>query len=118
MNVMLMLLLVPVGLLFWRAVSSKGRLPRRLGAAAAAMLTLVGAAVGENAPSENFLKTMQLTDVRDAMALLAAASGSLYLLWWSTRRGRATNKTLSIIAAVIGLVPIVAAVANAAIYGE
>jgi hypothetical protein len=117
MNMMLILLLVPVALLFWRAVSSKSRLPRRLGAAAAAMLTLVGAAVGENAPSENFLKTMRLSDVRDAFALLAAASGSLYLLWWSTRGGRATNRTLSIIAAVIGLVPIIAAIANAVIFG-
>lgn len=119
MNLLLMLLFVPVAALGWRIVASKSRWPRKAGAAAAAMLTLVGAAASENAPSETFLTTMRIINVRDAIAVLAASSGSLYLLWWaSSHRGRAMYKTVSIVAAILGLVPIIGAVANAILYGR
>jgi len=119
MNVLLPLLLVPAATLGWRVIYSKSRLPRRAAGAAAAMLTLVGAFAAQPAPGENVITTMRLHDVRDGVALLAASAGSIYLLLWSMRqRGRARNKTISILAAVVGLVPVVASIFVATIYPE
>lgn len=115
--VYLVLLAIPAAVLAWRVIASKQKTRVRVGAAVCAMLTLVGAfamphfAFGESESSR--LETM-----RDGLAVLAAASGPVYLLFWSRKhRGRGKSKTISIIAAVIGLVPIVATLATALLFG-
>jgi peptidoglycan/LPS O-acetylase OafA/YrhL len=112
----LALLAVPAAVLLWRVVVSKQKTRVRIGAAVCAMLTLVGAVVmprfafGES-------DTSHLETIRDGLAVLAAASGPLYLLFWSRKhRGRGRSRTISIIAAIIGLVPIVATLATALIF--
>lgn len=114
--VFILILAVPAIVLFYRTVVSKQKKAVRVGAAATAMLTLVGAiamprfAIGEG-------DTYRLSSVRDGLALLAAASGPIYLLFWSRKhRGRGRSRTISIIAAIVGLVPIVATLAIALIY--
>jgi hypothetical protein len=107
--VFLLLFMVPVVVLCWRVVVSKTRATwRRAGAAGAAMVTAVGA----------FLVFDRLTnfafkDWRGDVALLAAMSGSAYLLAWSWhRRGNRRHRTVSIIGAIVGLVPVVGAIAT------
>ncbi|MES2119576.1 MAG: hypothetical protein V4513_03245 [Pseudomonadota bacterium] len=112
----IVLLAIPAIVLFYRTVVSKQKVIVRAGAGAAAMLTLVGAfvmprfALGQS-------DVYRLSSMRDGLALLAAASGPLYLLFWSRKhRGRGRSRTISIIAAIVGLVPIVATLAIAMIY--
>ena len=119
MNPILILLLVPVAVLGWRVIYSKSRWPRRIGAAAAAMVTLVGGFVAETAPSESLVSTMRLANGRDGLAVAAAGTGSAYLLLWGLRHGgRGRNKTLSILAALIGFVPVIASIAVRLMYGD
>ena len=107
--------MVPVGTLMWRIVVTKSRSQAiRVGAAAAAMATSVGA----------FLVYDQIThfsleDWRDVLALVASLMASAYLIFWALRRhGNRRHRTLSLIAAVIGLVPAVGAFATAIFFQE
>ena len=106
----LVLFLVPVGVLCWRVVVTKTRTQwLRVGAAGAAMMSAVGAFV-----VFDDLTDFRFSDWRADVALLAAVSGSIYLLAWSLRhRGNRRHRTLSIIAAVIGLVPAFGAIVTA-----
>lgn len=115
---MLLFVAVPVAALLWRVIYSRSRWPRRIGAAAAGMLTLVGAFVAEHSSAEG-VPVLRLATVRDGIALAAVSAGSIYLLLWGLRhRGRGVNKTLSILAAIVGLVPVVASIAVAMLYPE
>jgi len=110
----MVMFLVPVAALGWRIVVTKSRSHMlRIGGAAAAMATIVGAVT--LAPmAEQF----SFKDWRGVVALAAASSGSIYLLLWSQRhRTNQRHRTLSIIAAVVGLVPVVAMAANALLFG-
>lgn len=109
------LLLVPAVALGWRVVVSKSRnLLLKVGAAAAAMTTLVGAFVLAGSITD-----MRFGNWRDVIALAAASSGSLYLLLWSLRhRTNHRHRTISLIAAMIGFVPIIAALGVALLYQE
>lgn len=102
----LLLFFVPAAALGWRVVVSKTRqLWIRAGAAAAAMTTLVGAFVVFDE-----IVDFNPRDWRSDLALLAASSGSIYLLAWSQRRrSNRKHRTMSIMAAIIGLVPAFAA---------
>ena len=107
------LLWISVAVLLWRMVVSKQQWPVRLGAAAAAMLTFVGSitATGGN----NF----EIQGSREWVALALCAAGPTYLFLWSLKhRGRKKSKTISLIAAVIGFVPILAALIITYIYAE
>ena len=108
-----LLLLVPVAALLWLALVSHSGMPKRVGAIAAAAVTLAGAmSVPPMAPDE--LGSYRIATSRDVLALAAAAAGSIYLLVWTKiHRGRGRNRTLASIAAIIGLVPILAAIAAA-----
>jgi hypothetical protein len=78
------------------------------------MVTVVGAFVvyGE-------ITILDFSDWRSDVALAAAISGSLYLLGWALRHsGDRSHRTVSIIAAVVGLVPLAGAVASNLIYRE
>jgi hypothetical protein len=113
--IFLLLILVPVAALLWLGVVSHGRIPKRAGAAAAAVVTMVGA-VSAPAFDPGNLSNYRISGTREAAALLATSVGSLYLLIWpQMHQGRGVNRTLATIAAIIGLVPILAAAA-AAIY--
>lgn len=105
----LLLYLVPVATLAWRVVVSKTRRQwLRVGGAAAAMVTLVGAIVVYDR-----LELFVFKDWRADIALLASMSGSAYLLIWSGRkRTNRRHRTVSIIAAIVGLVPVAGAVAT------
>jgi hypothetical protein len=110
------ILWIPALVLLWRTIVSKQGWPVRVGAAVCAMLTIVGASI---MPSLDIFgaSTYRLSSVRDGIALLAAVSGPIYLLLWARKhRGRGLSKTISIIAAIIGLVPIVAAIGVALFY--
>jgi hypothetical protein len=111
---MLLLLVVPIAALIWRIVVSKTRQQWiRVGAAAAAMLTAVGGFVIFESITDFSFK-----DWRADIGLVAASTGSIYLLLWAQRhRGNRRHRTLSIIAAVIGLVPIAGAVASGILFG-
>jgi hypothetical protein len=104
-----LLFLVPIAALMWLVVVSHSRWPKRIGAAAAAMVTAVGAVTAPPlVPSD--LTEYRIANVREAVALLAASTGSLYLLLWTRiHHGRGRNRTLATIAAIIGLVPVAAA---------
>jgi hypothetical protein len=104
------ILWVPAIVLLWRVIVSKQRWPVRVGAATCAMLTIVGSVA---MPRLDLLHVAgyRLTTVREAIGLLAATSGPVYLLLWSRKhRGRGRSKTISIIAAIVGLVPIISAI--------
>ena len=107
--VSLILFLVPVVALGWRVVVSKTRRQwLRVGGAAAAMVTLVGAVV-----VYDDLQLFEFRDWRADIGLLAAMSGSVYLLLWSNRkRTNRRHRTISIIAAIVGFVPVIGAVAT------
>ena len=108
------LFLVPIAALVWRLVVSKTRAQWiRVGAAGAAMVTAVGAftIVGE-------LTDFNFKDWRSDIGLAAAACGSLYLLAWAQRHhSNRRHRTVSIIAAIIGLVPVAGAVLTGLLFG-
>jgi hypothetical protein len=110
----LLLFLFPVVALGWRVVVSKTRIPAlRVGGAAAAMITLVGAF-----DVFDELADFDFNDWRSDVALLAAVSGSVYLIGWSLgASGNRQHRTTSIIAAIIGLVPVVGAVVSTLLFG-
>ena len=109
----LVLMLVPIGVLCWRLIISKTRAHWiRVGAAGAAMITLVGAfVVYDN------LANFKFKDWRADIGLAAASLGSIYLIAWSQRHGNRRHRTVSIIGAIVGLVPILAAIASALLFG-
>ena len=109
------LFLVPAAALCWRVVVSKSRSHAlRAGGAAAAMITIVGAAV-----VYDNLQEFDLHDWRNDLALAAAVSGSVYLLLWAQRhRTNRRHRTVSLIAAIIGLVPFAATLATTLVYGR
>jgi hypothetical protein len=112
--VFLALFFVPIAALIWRVVVSKTRANWiRIGAAGAAMTTAVGAFV-----VYDDLGNFSFKDWRADIALLASMSGSIYLLGWASRpHGNRSHRTISIIAAVVGLVPVVGALAAAFLFG-
>ena len=112
--VFLFLFFVPVAALIWRVVVSKTRANWiRIGAAGAAMTTAVGA-FGVYDDLGNF----SFKEWRADIALLASMSGSVYLLGWAQRpHGNRSHRTISIIAAIVGLVPVVGAIAAALLFG-
>jgi hypothetical protein len=111
--VFLALFFVPIAALVWRLVVSKTRAQWiRVGAAGAAMMTAVGAFV-----VFDDLDDFSFKDWRGDIALLAAMSGSIYLLAWSSRHGNSRHRTISIVAAIVGLVPVFGAVASALMFG-
>ena len=105
--VFLLMFLVPAAVLCWRVVVTKSRKQwRRVGAAAAAMLTTVGAFI-----VFDDLTNFAFKDWRSDLALAASMSGSLYLLFWARHhRGNRRHRTISIIAAIIGFVPVIGTV--------
>ena len=109
----LLLFAVPIAALIWRLVVSKTRAQWiRVGAAAAAMVSAVGAfVVFDDLDDFNFKHW------RADVALLAAMSGSVYLLAWSQLHGNRRHRTVSIIAAIVGLVPVAGAVLTGFLYG-
>jgi hypothetical protein len=110
----LALFFVPIAALVWRLVVSKTRTHwLRIGAAGAAMTTAVGAFV-----VYDDLADFGFKDWRADIALLASMSGSIYLIAWAQRRHtNSRHRTLSIIAAIVGLVPVVGAVATTLLFG-
>lgn len=113
--IFLVMFMIPVAVLCWRIIVTKSRTPwRRILAAGAAMVSTVGAFVVFDSLTEFNLK-----DWRSDIALLAAMSGSGYLLFWAQHhRGNRRHRTVSIIGAIIGLVPVAAAVASAILFRE
>ena len=109
----ILVFLVPVAALIWRLVVSKTRAHWiRIGAAAAAMVTTVGAfTVYDKLMDFNF------KDWRADVALVAAMTGSIYLLAWSQRHGNRRHRTVSIIAAIVGLVPVAGAILTGLLFG-
>jgi hypothetical protein len=116
--IFMLLFMVPIAALMWLIVVSHSRWPKRIGGAAAAMITAVGAVTARPLlPSD--LTEYRIENAREAAALLAASAGSIYLLLWTRmHHGRGRNRTLATIAAVIGLVPVVAALVVALYYQE
>jgi peptidoglycan/LPS O-acetylase OafA/YrhL len=107
--------MIPAAVLCWRIVVTKTRTHwLRVGAAAAVMITVVGALVVYD-DRYNF----DFADWRDDLALTAASAGSLYLLGWAQRhRSNKRHRTISIIGAIVGLVPVIATIATVLIFGE
>jgi hypothetical protein len=112
--VFLVLFFAPIAALIWRVVVSKTRANWiRIGAAGAAMTTAVGAFV-----VYDDLGNFSFKDWRADIALLASMSGSIYLLGWASRpHGNRSHRTVSIIAAIVGLVPVVGALAATFLFG-
>lgn len=112
--VFLVLFFVPVAALVWRMIVSRTRAHWiRVGAAGAAMTTAVGALV-----VYDDLGDFSFKDWRADVALLASMTGSLFLLGWASRpHGNRSHRTISIIAAIIGFVPVIGAVAAAFLFG-
>jgi glucan phosphoethanolaminetransferase (alkaline phosphatase superfamily) len=111
----LLLFLIPAAVLCWRIVVTKTRTHwLRVGAAAAVMITVVGALV-----VYDDLYNFDFADWRDDLALAAASAGSFYLLGWAQRhRSNKRHRTISIIGAIVGLVPVIATIATVLIFGE
>jgi hypothetical protein len=105
----LLLFVTPAAVLVWRIIVTKSRSSGlRIGAAGAAMATMVGAFVVYDR-----ITNFTFGDWRDDLGLAAALSGSAYLLFWSLRRhANRRHRTVSLIAAVIGVVPAFGAVAS------
>jgi len=101
--VFLLMFLVPAIALCWRLVITKSRtMWLKVGAAGAAMITAVGAII----VFDN-LADFHFKDWRSDVALVAAMTGSIYLLGWSYRKhSNRRHRTVSIVAAIIGLVPV------------
>jgi hypothetical protein len=110
----LILFLVPVAALVWRLVVTKTRSHWiRVGAAGAAMVTAVGAFV-----VYDDLADFSFKDWRGDIGLIASMTGSAYLLAWAQRsRGNRRHRTLSIIAAIVGLVPVAGAILTGLLFG-
>ena len=110
----LLLFLVPVVALCWRVVVSKTRSSwLRIGAAGTAMASTVGAFV-----VFDDLADFEFKDWRSDVGLVAAMAASLYLIAWSLfHPGNRRHRTASIIAAIIGLVPVIGTLASALIFG-
>jgi hypothetical protein len=110
----LLLFFVPIAALVWRLVVSKTRSHWiRVGAAGAAMVTAVGAFV-----VYDDLADFSFKDWRADIGLVASMTGSAYLLGWAQRHhGNRRHRTLSIIAAIIGLVPVVGAILSGLLFG-
>ena len=64
------------------------------------MMTAVGAFV-----VYDHLADFKFRDWRSDIGLAAASSGSVYLIAWAQRHGNRRHRTVSIIAAIVGLVP-------------
>jgi Kef-type K+ transport system membrane component KefB len=113
--VYLVLFLIPALALGWRVIVTKSRNNMlRVAGAGAVMVTVVGALV-----VYDDLDGFTFKDWRVDIALLAAISSSIYLLIWSLRRR--TNqryRTISIIAAIIGFLPFVSAIATTFLFGQ
>jgi peptidoglycan/LPS O-acetylase OafA/YrhL len=111
----LVLFLVPAVALGWRIVVSKSRNNLlKVGGAAAAMTTIVGALV-----VYDNLTDFQFKDWRNDLALAAAVSGTVYLFIWALRhRTNQRHRTISLIAAIIGIVPFVATLATTLLFGQ
>ena len=109
----LLLFLVPVAVLGWRVVVSKTRHQwLRVGGAAAAMVTLVGAVVVYSS-----LEDFDFKDWRADVGLIAAMTGSIYLFLWSQRREtNRRHRTFSIVAAIVGFVPVIASLATTLLF--
>ena len=101
--IFLIMFLVPVVVLGWRVVVTKSRKKwRRAGAAAATMISTVGAFV-----VYDDLDDFAFRDWRSDVALVASMAASFYLLAWARHQhGNRRHRTFSIIAAIIGLVPV------------
>jgi hypothetical protein len=101
--VFLLLFLVPAVVLCWRLVITKSRTHSlRVGAAAAAMVTVVGAIIVFHSLTDFHFK-----DWRSDIAFVASTAGSLYLLAWSQRKhSNRRHRTISLVAAIVGLVPV------------
>ena len=114
-SIYLVLFIIPAVALGWRIIVTKSKNNLlRVGGAAAAMITIVGAFV-----VYDDLDTFEFKDWHGDVALLAAISSSIYLLIWSLRhRTNQRYKTLSILAAIIGFVPFVAAIATTYLFGQ
>jgi hypothetical protein len=112
--VLLPLFFVPIAALIWRIVVSKTRAHWiRVGAAGAAMATAVGAFVVYDELSDFSFK-----DWRADIGLAASMTGSLYLIFWAQRHhGNSRHRTVSLIAAIIGLVPVAGAILTGIIFG-
>ena len=113
--VYLVLFLIPAVVLGWRIIVTKSNnMTLRAGGAAAAMVTIVGAFVVF--PD---ITAFDFADWRSDIALAAAVSGSLYLLAWAFKHsGNRRHRTISILAAVLGLVPLAGALASNILYRE
>jgi hypothetical protein len=110
----ILLLWVPVAILLWRMAVSKQGWPVRVGAATTAMLGFVGSLTAPPA-SGNF----RIDGEREWAALAISAAAPAYLLLWSQLHGgRGSSRTISLIAVIVGLVPIAAALTLAVIYAE
>jgi hypothetical protein len=107
--VSLLLFLIPVGVLCWRVVVSKTRRQWiKIGGASAAMATLVGAAT-----IFPYVEDFNFRDWRLDVGLAAATTGSVDLLGWSQRKhSNRRHRTISVVAAVVGLIPIVSTLAT------
>jgi len=111
----LLLFLASAVVLCWRLIVTKSHsIALRAGAAAAATVTIVGAFVVF--PE---ITVFDFADWRSDVALAAAVSGSLYLLGWALlHSGNRRHRTISILAAVLGLVPLAGALASNILYRE
>jgi hypothetical protein len=99
------LLWISVAVLLWRTITSKQHWAVRLGGAAAAMLTFVGSITARGASG------FRIEGIREWIAIALCAAAPAYLFLWSrSRRGRKRPRTASLIAALIGFVPIVASI--------
>ena len=113
--VFLLLFLIPAVVLCWRLVITKSRAHwLRVGAAAAVMVTVVGALVIFHSLTEFHFK-----DWRSDIGLAAATAGSLYLLLWSQRKhSNHRHRTISLVAAIVGLVPVAGTVLSTLLLQE
>jgi hypothetical protein len=106
------LLWVPVAVLLWRTIVSKQHWALRFGAATAATLTLVGSLTIPPGP-------YPIAGSRGWLGIGLCAAAPAYLFLWSRRyRGRKNSRTGSLIASIVGFVPILAAIVFTIVYAE
>ena len=113
--VFLLMFLLPAGVLCWRLIVTKSRtIWLRVGAAGAAMLTVVGA-IGVFHDLTDF----HFKDWRDDIALAAATAGTFYLIAWSQRKhSNRRHATISLVAGIVGLVPVAGTLISALLFQE